>query len=152
MLYIDEENQGRIMACDTTGCRTVLTGAVALSLAISPDDRRVLFSTPTNRGVATRWIALGGGEAHELTQANAPCSPGWSASGAVWTVGRQGGTRGWTEVDADSGRRTGKFVPTSHDCSDGIADPNSPVAVGVRAVVDRTSQLRLLPTRYLPAH
>jgi hypothetical protein len=119
---------------------------------MSPDDRRLLFGTSTNRGWALRWIALGNGEAHDLTQIDTPCSPGWSSSGGVWTIQRQGGITAWTEVDADSGRPTGKFAPTSHDCFDGAADPNSPVPTDVRAIVDQTSQLRLLPTRYLPAH
>jgi serine/threonine protein kinase len=150
LLYLDEEKQGRIMACDAAGCRTVLASAVAASLAISPDDRRLLFDTPTNRGLAVRWIALDGGKAHDLAQSDPACSSGWSSSSAVWTFRRLGGIAEWIEVDADSGRPTGKIVPASHDCSDGIADHDSPVRTDVRAAVDRTTQLRLLPTRYAP--
>jgi serine/threonine protein kinase len=152
LLYVDVENQGRIMACDAAGCRTVLAGAVGGGLAISPDDRRLLFAAPTNRGMAVRWIALDGGTVHDVTQAEPDCLPAWSSSSTVWTLRRLGGIPGWIEVDADSGRPTGRFVPTSHDCSDGAPDPNSPVPADVRAVIDRTSQLRLLPTQYLPAH
>jgi serine/threonine protein kinase len=152
LFYIDEEHQGRIVGCDATGCRTILAGAVGGGLAMSPDDRRLLFATPTNRGMAVRWITLDGGTVHDVTQAEPDCLPAWSPSSTVWTLRRLAGILGWIEVDADSGRPTGKFVPTSHNCSDGTTDSDSPVPAHVRAVVDQTSQLRLLPTRYLPAH
>jgi serine/threonine protein kinase len=152
LFYVDFANQGRIMACTADGCRTVLSSAVGGGLAMSPDDRRLLFPTTTNRGIAVRWIALDGGIVHDVTQAEPDCLPAWSSSSTVWTLRRLGGILGWAEVDADFGRPTGKFVPTSNNCFDGTADPNSPVTTEVRAVVDRTSQLRLLPTRYLPVH
>jgi hypothetical protein len=151
LLYVDEEHQGQLTACDTAGCRTLLKGGVIGALAMSPDDRRLLFLTSTTRGSSVRWIGVGGGTVHDITQSEPACLPGWSSASAIWTLRRPSGITGWTEVDVDSGRPTGRFVPSSHDCSDGIPDPNSPVTVDVRAVVDRTSQLRLLPKRYLPA-
>jgi hypothetical protein len=55
----------------------------------------------------------------------------------------------WTEVEADTGRETGKTAPGGRDCADARPDPDSPVNADLRIVYDQTSQLRLVPNEHL---
>jgi len=55
------------------------------------------------------------------------------------------------EIDTDSARPTGRTHPGSHDCTDGLADPQRPVHDSVELEISPLYQLRLLSTKYLPA-
>jgi hypothetical protein len=103
-----------------------------------------------NRGDEVRWIGTNGGAVHDVTESETNCAPGWSSTQTLWVSRRRGKDAIWTEVDADSGRTTGRVVPGTRDCADGIADPASPGSPEVGTIADRGTQLRLLPARYLP--
>src|SRR5690349_2442006 len=101
------------------------------------------------RGIAVWWVPSEGGERQEVADAGNPCSPGWASDQRWWISRRVHGQLTWTEVDADSGRETGKTVPGLRDCADGRTDPGSPVDPDLRIIEDRTSQLRLLDAKFL---
>jgi hypothetical protein len=74
---------------------------------------------------------------------------GWASNQTLWVSRRRDGKILWTEVDADSGKETGRAVPGLRDCTDGGSDPMSPVNSDLRVIPNRASQLRLLPREYL---
>ena len=76
---------------------------------------------------------------------------GWASASTIWVSRRRGRKIVWTEVDADSGRETGRTTPGSHDCNDLRPDPLSPVNPDLRVIYDQTSQVRLLPSEHLAA-
>jgi hypothetical protein len=90
-----------------------------------------------------------GGPAHDVTDSETGCQAGWASNNTLWVSRRRDGKILWTEVDADSGKETGKTVPGERDCSDGGNDPASPVDTDLRVVASRVSQLRLLPRAQL---
>ena len=146
--YLDYARRGAIVRCDDTGCRTIMKEGAG-SLSISPDDQRLAYVALSNRGAIVRWMSSSGGEAHDIEESANSCDPGWSSEGTLWVFRRKGKGWVWIEMDADSGRPTGKAVAEARDCSDG-SDPSSPITRQVRTVVDHRSQIRILPDRYLP--
>jgi hypothetical protein len=148
LFYVQGDSGARIQRCDTTGCRTISDLAV-FELAVSPDDEKVAFVTNGARGPMVQWMSAYGGPAHAVTDTETGCRPGWSSDRTLWVSRRSGKEIVWTEVEVDDGRPTGKQVPGSRDCSDGPEDPMSPVDPDVRVTIDRQSQLRFLPMRYL---
>ena len=149
LYYVDYTPQGGVKRCGPSGCRTLLQDR-AFGLTVSPDDKRLGFVTFDNRGDEVRWIGTNGGAVHDVTESETNCAPGWSSTQTLWVSRRRGKDAIWTEVDADSGRTTGRVVPGTRDCADGIADPASPGSPEVGTIADRGTQLRLLPARYLP--
>jgi len=73
---------------------------------------------------------------------------GWASPDTIWVSRRHGREIVWTEVNADTGRETGKTSPGGHDCADNRPDPASPVS-DLRIVYDQTSQIRLVPNEHL---
>ena len=96
------------------------------------------------RGSTVRWISADGGEPHEVTETETTCPVGWASPDTIWVSRRRGRTIVWTEVDATTGRETGKTAPGSHDCFDARPDPASPVNPNLRIVYDQTSQVRVI--------
>jgi hypothetical protein len=136
--------QPSIRRCDSAGCREIFVG-FAMGLAASPDGRRLAFVTLDKRGPVVQWIpADGSGEPRDIAESETGCPVGWASPDTLWISRRRGKQIVWTEVDADSGRETGKSVPGSHDCYDGRPDPASPVNPDLRIVYDQTSQVRLV--------
>jgi hypothetical protein len=142
--------QPSIKRCDRDGCREIFSG-FAFGLSMSPDGRRLSFTTVDTRGSTVRWMAADGGEPHEVAETETVCPTGWASATTIWVSRRRDGKIIWTEVDADSGRETGKTSPGSHDCADLRPDPLSPVSPDVRVIYDQTSQVRLLPSDHLAA-
>jgi serine/threonine protein kinase len=147
VFYVDATSW-TLERCDANGCKK-LTDRRGMSLAVSPDGKRVVVLTVEKRGIAIWWVSADRGEAHEVTEADSVCAPGWASNQTLWIWRRVGGAPTWTEVDADSGRETGKFVPGLRDCSDGKPDPRSPVDPDLKIIYDQTSQLRLLKGKFL---
>ena len=135
--------QPSIRRCDRAGCRDIYQG-FAVGLSPSPDGRRLAFVTLDKRGSVVLWIGEGGGTPHEVAETETGCPVGWASDDTIWVSRRRGHTIVWTEVDADSGRETGKTVPGSHDCYDARPDPASPVNPDLRIVYDQTSQVRVV--------
>jgi hypothetical protein len=135
--------QPSIQRCDRQGCREIFQG-FAFGLAPSPDGRRLAFVAMDKRGSVVQWIGGDGGEPHEVAESETGCPVGWSSPDTLWVSRRRGRTLVWTEVDATSGRETGKIVPGSHDCFDARPDPASPVNPDLRIVYDQTSQVRMI--------
>ena len=146
--YVKGDTGSRIQRCDAAGCRPISDIAV-LELAVSPDGDKLAFVTNGGRGPMIRWMSALGGPAHDVTDTETGCRPGWSSNRTLWVSRRNGKGFLWTEVEVDSGRPTGKSVPGSRDCTDGWGDPLSPVDPDVRVRTERRSQLRFLPSRYL---
>jgi len=140
--------QPSIRRCDRAGCREIFQG-FAFGLAPSPDGRRLAFVTLDKRGSVVRWIGEGGGAPHDVAETETGCPVGWASGDTIWVSRRRGRTFVWTEVDADSGRETGKTVPGSHDCYDARPDPASPVNPDLRIVYDQTSQVRVVGRDHL---
>ena len=135
---------------DRDGCRDVYRG-FAVGLSLSPDNRRLAFVTMDPRGGAVKWMDANGGPQHEVAETETFCPAGWASATTIWVSRRRGRTIMWTEVDADSGRETGKTRPGTHDCFDGRPDPGSPVNPDLRIVHDQTSQVRLIANDQLTA-
>jgi serine/threonine protein kinase len=134
--------------CDQNGCKK-LADRAAIRLAPSPDGTRIAAMTIEKRGLTIWWVPIAGGDPHEVTEADNLCAPGWASDRTLWISRRVHGKPTWTEVDADSGRETGKTMPGSRDCSDGRPDPDSPVNPDLRIIYNQTSQLRLLDGKFL---
>jgi protein kinase-like protein/WD40 repeat protein len=132
-----------IRRCDRHGCREIYQG-YAIGLAASPDGRRLAFVVMDARGSVAQWISADGGPTHEVAETETSCPVGWATAHTLWVSRRRDGKILWTEVDADTGRETGKTKPGSRDCADGRPDPESPVNPDLRLVYDQTSQLRLV--------
>jgi hypothetical protein len=117
---------------------------------VSPDGSRLAFVDVQKSGPMVRVISAQGGLAREVIGTETVCSPGWSSEKTIWVSRRLSGKLVWMEVDADSGKETGRSVPGSRDCSDGHSDPDSPVDPTLRIVEEQRSQVRLLPGEYIP--
>jgi serine/threonine protein kinase len=141
---------GAIKRCGSGGCRTLLEGGGS-GLAISPDDERLAFLYLGNKGVVVRWMSTEGGEVHDVAETETACAPEWSSNRTLWISRRRGQRPVWTEVDADTGKPTGKVAMGLKECTSGENDPASPASPDVRVTVERKTQLRLLPRKYLPA-
>jgi len=130
------------MRCDQRGCQRLLKGGVG-TLAISPDGKRIAVLTMEARGLGVSWIGADGGVSHRVSDTETACRPGWASVHSLWISRRRNGKAIWVEVEADSGRETGKTMP-GRDCSAGEPDPLSPVDQDLRIVHRHTSQLRLI--------
>jgi len=137
-----------IRRCDRAGCQEIFKG-FAIGLAASPDGRRLAFVTMDKRGSIVQWISADGGEPHDVAETETSCPVGWASADAIWVSRRRGRAIVWTEVDADSGRETGRTAPGIHDCADARPDPASPADPDLRIVHDQTSQLRLIDNVHL---
>jgi hypothetical protein len=132
-----------IRRCDGQGCREIYQG-FAIGMSVSPDGERLAFVAIDKRGSIVQWMPANGGEPHEVAETETTCPGGWASGHTLWVSRRRDGKVLWTEVDADSGRETGKSLPGSRDCADGRPDPSSPVDPELRVVYDQTSQLRII--------
>jgi hypothetical protein len=140
-----------IERCDRGGCRTIFSRPVGM-IAISPDDKRLAFMVADSGGLRIRWISSDGtGPIHEITNTDNICPPIWASEKDVWVSLRRGRQQVWTEIDADTGRLTGRTFPGSRNCADGMPDPKHPQRDPVEVEFTFRSQLRLLPSKYLPA-
>ena len=92
---------------------------------------------------------MDGGATHEVADTETGCATGWASNQTLWVSRRRDAKIVWTEVDADTGKETGRVVPGQRDCTDGSSDPFSPVDPDLRVIAERASQLRLLPRAYL---
>ncbi|HXU00776.1 MAG TPA: hypothetical protein VN903_07285 [Polyangia bacterium] len=133
-----------VVRCDRHGCGQ-LPSPMAMNLSVSPDGTRLAILSWAAHEPAVSWIASdGSGSNHFVSESETGCRPGWATAQTLWISRRREGKVVWVEVDADSGRETGKNVPGGRDCADGDDDPLSPVDRDVRIVFDRKSQLRLI--------
>ncbi|HLK88763.1 MAG TPA: serine/threonine-protein kinase [Polyangia bacterium] len=139
-----------IRRCDAQGCRTISTGASVLT-ALSPDDRRLAFVTYDSGPRAVRWMSADGtGPVHQIAELETGCTPIWSSPTLLWISHRKGRRLVWTELDTDSGRATGRTSAGRHDCMDGRDDPAKPLHDPVEIQIGSRSEIRLLPSKYLP--
>jgi len=141
--YYAEPSSLAVMRCDQAGCGRLLKGPVG-ALAISPDGKRIAVLTLEPRGLGISWIGADGGVSHHVSETESACRPGWASAQSLWISRRRNGKMVWVEVDADSGRETGKTQAGGRDCSDGHPDPLSPVDPDLKIIYDQTSQLRLI--------
>jgi hypothetical protein len=148
VFYVSQQQSRIVHRCDANSCRP-LARMDAFGLAVSPDGQRLAFVQVGNRGPVVRWMSTEGGPVHNVSDTETACRPGWTSNRTLWVSRRNGHEIMWTEVEADGGRPTGRKVPGSRDCAEGMEDPLSPVDPDVRVVSDRRSQLRLLPSKYL---
>jgi hypothetical protein len=137
-----------IRRCDSHGCRDLIQSFV-LSLAASPDGKRLTYVTVDKRGAIVQWISSDGGEPHDVAETETACAAGWATAGTIWVSRRRNRVMVWTEVDANTGRETGRTAPGSRDCNDLRPDPMSPVDPELRFVYDETSQVRFVPNDVL---
>jgi len=142
------DHRPMIQRCHASDCRSVASVA-ARSVAVSPDGSRIAILSSEERGPIVSWIAVGGGEIHEVAESETACEPGWASKQTLWVSRRRSGGIVWTEVDAVTGRETGKVVQGERDCTDGKPDPASPVDPDVRIVYSEPSQLRLIGHEHL---
>jgi hypothetical protein len=136
-----------IRRCDRAGCREIWRG-FAIGLEASPDGRRLAYVTMDKRGTIVQWLSADGGEPHDVAETETACPVGWASPDTIWVSRRHGRKIVWTEVNADTGRETGKTSPGGRDCADGRPDPASPVS-DLAIVYDQTSQIRLVPNEHL---
>jgi serine/threonine protein kinase len=139
-----------LQRCDASGCGTLFDGNAG-TLSISPDDRRLAFLADENRGHVIRWVPTDGqGAGREVAVVDTACSPVWSNGKDLWIALRNGRRVTWTEFDTDTARPTGRTLPGTRDCTDNVPDPSSPGDEAVKVEVAVRSQLRVLPSKYLP--
>lgn len=140
-----------IARCDQNGCRTIFQRPAGI-IAVSPDDTRLAFTMADSSGLRIRWISSDGtGPVHEITESDNICPPIWASDKDVWVSLRKGRQQVWTEIDTDTAQPTGRTSPGSGNCADGLPDPQRPLHDPVEIEVNFRSQLRLLPSKYLPA-
>jgi hypothetical protein len=132
-----------VRRCNRSGCRDIASIHVR-SLSVSPDGKRLAFALLDRRGPAVGWMSAEGGEMHVVAESETGCAPGWSSSRTMWVSRRRSGAIVWTEMDAETGRETGKTVPGGGDCSNSQPDPASPVDPDIRVVFQQPSQLRFI--------
>ncbi|HEX3901909.1 MAG TPA: hypothetical protein VH853_03605, partial [Polyangia bacterium] len=150
LFYVERSRGFEIRRCELGKCKT-LVATQGAALALSPDGTRLAFIELGNRGLFVRWInADGSGGVHDVMGLDAECEPGWSSNKDLWVPLRQGKRIVWTEIDADTGRPTGRTSPGSRDCSNGSQDPLSPVTHDVQLQMSYRSEVRLLSSKYLP--
>jgi tRNA A-37 threonylcarbamoyl transferase component Bud32 len=134
--------------CSQSGCRP-LGPRDTYGLSVSPDGKRLAFVALESRGLFVGWMPVDGGATHEVADSETACATGWASNQTLWISRRRDGKIIWTEVDADTGKESGRVVPGQRDCTDGSSDPLSPVDPDLRVIAERVSQLRLLPRAYL---
>jgi len=140
-----------IVRCDQSGCRDLHRGLGAF-VAPSPDGQKVALMAYERRGRIVNWSDADGGPVHEIGESETGCAMGWASPDTLWVSRRRAGTILWTEVNIHTRAETGRTVRGTRDCSDGRADPASPVDPDVRMAYDQTSQIRLLAREHLPRH
>jgi tRNA A-37 threonylcarbamoyl transferase component Bud32 len=149
LFYLRQKDGPAVVRCDAVGCRDVIARQ-GMSLSISPDGKRlVLVSSSSKKGPIVEIVDTAGGRARELAEIETGCRPGWASNTVIWLARRHGGNVVWTEIDADTGKDTGRTVPGTRDCADGKPDPASPTERDVHVVYEQISQVRLLPKMYL---
>lgn len=141
-------NASNVARCDTSGCVPLVEGEL-WSVAVSPSGERLAFVRTSAGGLRVETMSVRGGEARAVTLADALCPIGWSSDHALWVPRRVDAKLTWTEVDVKSGAATGKTKVGAHDCTDGWADPESPVQSDLRIVTRSISQIRSVPLRML---
>src|SRR6185312_16392835 len=108
--------------CDRAGCRMIFSGPVG-TISVSPDDKRLAFTTIDNSGAAVRWMwSDGSGSVHVVTDTQNVCGPIWASNKNLWVSLRKGHQEVWTEIDTDRERSTGRTSPASNGCADGYPD------------------------------
>jgi dipeptidyl aminopeptidase/acylaminoacyl peptidase len=137
-----------IRRCDRGGCRDIFHG-FAIGLAASPDGKRLAFVTVDKRGSIVQWIRADGGETHDVGETETACPVGWASADTIWVSRRRDRAIVWTEVDAETGRETGRTAGGTRDCADARPDPASPVNPDLRVIYDQTSQVRLVAHEHL---
>ncbi len=120
---------------------------------VSPDGRRIAYVDPAPQGPRARLFELEGGAERDVGDASSFCRPVWSSSRTLWISRRAAGTPEWVEIDVGqpdgpagqtaSGVPTGRTMRGLRACSDGLADPASPVRDGAKIIVDWRSELRV---------
>ena len=143
--------QPSIKRCDRNGCREIFQGFALRSVDVARQPSAGVRHRRDARIDGPVDGRRGRRRSHEVTDTETVCPPGWASATTIWVSRRRGRKIVWTEVDADSGRETGKTVPGSHDCTDLRPDPLSPVSPDLRIIYDQTSQVRLLPSAHLLA-
>lgn len=143
-------NLGRapgLWRCDDAGCRHVVA-AQTFFAAVSPDGARIAYFVVGTRGPTVRWMSIAGGPSYDIAETETVCGPRWSSAQTLWLSRRRAGALVWTEVNADTGRETGRTSAGSSDCTDGWADPATPDA-DVRVIAEKQTDLRVVPAAYL---
>ena len=102
----------RLKRCAKTGCR-VVASRNAHGLSVSPDGRRLAFVSWVSRGPVVGWMPVDGGATHEVADTETGCATGWASNQTLWVSRRRDAKIVWTEVDADTGKETGRVVPDS---------------------------------------
>jgi serine/threonine protein kinase len=151
IFYSNWGEHAGIERCDRQGCRPILQAPAGV-LAVSPDDRRLAFTVVDSGGVTVRWMSTDGtGGVHQITETDNVCDPLWASNKNVWVSFRKGREHVWTEIDTDTGQRTGRTFRGSNDCADGLPDPLRPVYPPIENEVNVRTQFRLLSVKDLPA-
>jgi hypothetical protein len=146
--YDSRDRTPTVRRCDRAGCRDLLH-AYTIGLAASPDGKRLTYVTADKGGTIVQWISTDGGPPHDVAETETACPAGWASASTIWVSRRRNRKIIWTEVDADTGRETGKTVPGTRDCNDLRPDPASPVDPDLRIIYDQTSQVRFVPNEVL---
>jgi hypothetical protein len=144
----DQGARPNLARCDDNGCREISAKSV-VGLSVSPDGDRLAFVSITSLGLMVEWMSSNGGEIHEITQVDSLCRIGWATARTIWVSKKRDGALVWTEFDVDCGRATGRTTAGTHDCSDGLSDPASPLDSDLRVVASSTSQLRFIGGEHL---
>lgn len=135
--------------CSKGGCTRLLSTQV-LTLTVSPDGKRLAYSTLGPSGPRVRWMSADGGEPHEVSESESVCEPQWSSPTTIWVSRRQTGRVHWTEIDVDTGAPTGRAQRGASGCFDGSDDPSAPGRSAVRIRESWESQVRFLAAAELP--
>jgi len=144
--FTRNESSPGLFHCKERSCDRIVAGDIRWP-SLSPDGTRITYLTFDGRGESVQWIPSAGGPIHDVTFSEGACRPGWSSPLTIWVSRRVRGRPLWTEVDAESGRPTGRTSPSGNDCTIGrYASPDllSPVRPEIRIVFETTSQIRTM--------
>jgi serine/threonine protein kinase len=131
-------------------CRVILDGVAptgSRTVRVSPDGRHVAFvDTEAGSGAfSLRVLSSETGQVKDLGRVGYVCKLQWGGPGRIWYVNRS--PRQWVEVDASTGRPTGRAGEVGRDdevCSSrppGVSEPR------YRVRADVVEQIRLFASR-----
>jgi hypothetical protein len=136
-----------IVRCSGHQCRDVVhEKQMPVWPALSPDHAWIAYITGYGMP-RLRLAASYGGDLRDLGPTAMECPPIWTSAERIWAFTGVGSTRSWQELDATSGKATGRSKPVrgfngeTNSCGREAEEPGSPFYQRVRVEMRQSLEI-----------